>query len=210
VTTQPIDPQPVTLAGTHVRLEPPSLAHVDDLFAASQSPEIWEWWISPAPQTRDEMRAEIEKCIASTEKGERVWFVIIRREDNRAIGMTSFLNIQRHDRGLEIGGTWLTPSAWRTPINTECKYLLLRHAFEELGCARVQLKTDERNTRSRDAIERLGAQPEGVLRKYQMLDSGYLRNTAMYSIVDTEWFEVKKRLEGFLNRTADEGRRTEK
>jgi len=200
VTTQSINPQPITLEGKHVRLEPPALKHADDLFAASQFPEIWEWWLSPPPQTRDEMCAEIEKCIASAAKGERVWFVTIRRKDNRAVGITSYLNIQRRDRGLEIGGTWLTPSAWRTPINTECKYLLLKHAFEELGCVRVQLKTDERNTRSRNAIERLGAKPEGILRKYQMLDSGYVRNTAMYSILDSEWTGVKERLERLLEK----------
>lgn len=199
MTTQPINPQSITLEGKDVRLEPPALKHADEIFAASQFPEIWEWWLSPPPQSREEIRAEIENCIASAARGERVWFVTIRREDNRAVGMTSFLNIQRHDRGLEIGGTWLTPSAWRTPINTECKYLLLQHAFEVLGCARVQLKTDERNTRSRKAIERLGAKPEGILRKYQMLDTGYVRNTAIYSIIDSEWDEVKKRLEGLLN-----------
>ena len=115
--------------------------------------------------------------------------------------MTSYLDIRRNDRGLEIGSTWLTPPVWRTPINTECKYLLLRHAFEELGCVRVQLKTDERNARSRKAIERLGAKPEGILRKYQMLDNGYPRNTAIYSIVDSEWVEVKTRLEKLLDGT---------
>lgn len=198
MTTQPIDPKPITLEGKYVRLEPPALSHTDDLFAASQFPEIWEWWLSFGPQTRGEIQTSLEQSIASAAKGERVWFTTIRREDNRAVGVTSYLNIQRHDRGLEIGGTWLTPPAWRTPINTECKYLLLKHAIEDLGCVRVQLKTDERNLRSRNAIERLGAKPEGILRKYQMQDCGFVRNTAIYSIIDTEWLEVKKRLEGFL------------
>jgi RimJ/RimL family protein N-acetyltransferase len=190
-----INPVPVTLEGKHVRLEPPSLAQVDDLFAASQFPEIWEWWITPAPQSRAEIKSIVEQCIAGAAKGERVWFTTIRRADNRAVGQTSYLDLRRNDGGLEIGGTWLTPAAWRTPLNTECKYLLLKHAFENLGCVRVQLKTDERNTRSRNAIERLGAKPEGILRRYQSLYNGYVRNTAMYSILDSEWKDVKKRLE---------------
>ncbi|MDE3091124.1 MAG: GNAT family N-acetyltransferase, partial [Chloroflexota bacterium] len=126
---------------------------------------------------------------------------IIRCADNRAVGVTSYLNISHTDRGLEIGGTWLTPEVWRTAINTECKYLLLRHAFETLGCIRVQLKTDERNVRSQRAIERLGAVKEGVLRKYQVTHGGYARNTVMYCIIDTEWAVVKARLEEFLERS---------
>ena len=114
--------------------------------------------------------------------------------------MTSYLNISRVDNGLEIGGTWLTPDVWRTAVNTECKYLLLRHAVETLGCIRVQIKTDERNVRSQRAIERLGAVKEGLLRKYQVTHTGHQRNTVMYSIIDTEWPTVKKRLEGMLNR----------
>ena len=196
--TTPINPQPITLEGKYIRLEPLALVHAEDLFTASQFPEIWEWWLTPPPETIDAMRAEIEHCIGSATKGDRVWFATIRRQDGQAVGMTSYLDIRRNDRGLEIGGTWLTPSVWQTPINTECKYLLLRHAFEELGCVRVQLKTDERNVRSRKAIERLGAKPEGILRKYQMLHTGFARNTAIYSIVESEWTEVKKRLEGFL------------
>lgn len=194
---------PITLEGTHVRLEPLVQKHTDDLFQAAQYPEIWELMIAPQPKTREEMRDSIAQCMQSVAKGERVWFAIIRCADHRAVGMTSYMDIHRVDRGLEIGGTWLTPSVWRTPINTECKYLLLRHAFETLGCIRVQLKTDERNIRSQRAIERLGAVKEGVLRKYQIVHDGYQRDTVMYSIVDTEWPAVKKRLEEFLNQTKD-------
>ncbi|MCI0477369.1 MAG: GNAT family N-acetyltransferase, partial [Anaerolineales bacterium] len=140
----------------------------------------------------------IEQAQAQIESGTQIWFAIVRRGDNRAVGVTSYMNITRKDRGLEIGGTWLAPEVWRTPINTECKYLLLRHAFETLGCVRVQLKTDERNVRSRRAIERLGAVQEGMLRKYQIRYDGYQRNTVMYSILDTEWRGVKERLEEFL------------
>lgn len=189
---------PVTLEGVQVRLEPLAQKHAEDLFRASMYHEVWELMLAPGPKTVQEMRDSIEQCTESVVAGERVWFTAIRRSDNRAVGMTSYLDIHRRDRGLEIGGTWLTPPVWRTAINTECKYLLLRHAFEVLGCLRVQLKTDERNLRSQRAIERLGATKEGILRKYQMTHTGYSRNTVMYSIIDTEWLAVKARLEGFL------------
>ncbi len=193
-----MNPIPVTLEGTHVRLEPLARAHADDLFAAAQFDEIWEYFLQPRPATREQMRAWVDSALAQVAAGAQVWFAILHRADACAIGVTAYLNIARGDHTLEIGGTWLTPAAWRTPINTECKYLLLRHAFENLGCRRVQLKTDERNTRSRRAIERLGAVPEGILRKYQARFDGYQRNTAMYSIIDTEWQTVRARLEKFL------------
>ncbi len=195
-----IDPRPTILEGTHVRLEPLALKHADDLFAGSRDTEIWKLLISAPIQTLEEMRAWIEKAEKQTAAGTQVWFAAIRRADNRAVGVTSYLNISHADRGLEIGGTWLSSDVWRTAVNTECKYLLLRHAFETLGCIRVQLKTDERNVRSQRAIERLGAVREGVLRKYQVTHSGYQRNTVMYSILDTEWLAVKQRLEEFLKR----------
>ena len=197
----PINPIPITLTGTHVRLEPLAPKHADDLFAASRHPEIWELLVAAPIQTLDEMRAWIEKAEQQTAAGTNIWFATIRRADNRAVGVTSYLNISRVDSGLEIGGTWLTPEVWRTAINTECKYLLLRHAFESLGCIRVQIKTDERNVRSQRAIERLGAVKEGTLRKYQVTYTGHQRNTVLYSIIDTEWLAVKERLEGFLERS---------
>ncbi len=190
---------PVTLEGAHIRLEPLAQKHADDLFRASQYAEIWELMLAPQPKILQEMRDLIEQCMQSVAAGEKVWFAIVRCADNRAVGMTSYMDIHRRDRGMEIGGTWLTPPVWRTPINTECKYLLLRHAFEVLGCIRVQLKTDERNVRSQRAIERLGAVKEGVLRKYQIAHTGYQRNTVMYSIIDSEWPAVKMKLEGFLS-----------
>ncbi len=191
---------PLTLEGAHVRLEPLALKHADDLFAASRSPEIWELLIAAPIQTPDEMRAWIDKAEKQTAAVTNIWFAIIHRANNRAVGVTSYLNISPADRGLEVGGTWLTPEVWRTAINTECKYLLLRHAFETLGCIRVQLKTDERNVRSQRAIERLGAVKEGTLRKYQVTHSGYQRDTVMYSIIDTEWSAVKARLEEKLKK----------
>ncbi len=195
-----IDPRPTILEGTPVRPAPRALTPADDVGAGAPDPEIWKLLISAPIQTLEEMRAWIEKAEKQTAAGTQVWFAAIRRADNRAVGVTSYLNISHADRGLEIGGTWLSSDVWRTAVNTECKYLLLRHAFETLGCIRVQLKTDERNVRSQRAIERLGAVREGVLRKYQVTHSGYQRNTVMYSILDTEWLAVKQRLEEFLKR----------
>ncbi len=192
---------PLTLEGAHVRLVPPDLKYADDLVDAAKPNEIWEFIATSPGLTREEMRTWLEEAIAETYEGTRIWFIIVRKSDERAIGATSFMDIHRRDRGLEIGGTWLTTSAWRTPINTECKYLLLRHAFETLGCLRVQLKTDARNLRSQKAIERLGAVKEGVLRKHMITRTGYIRDTVMYSIIDTEWQAVKARLENILAQT---------
>lgn len=186
---------PITLEGNHVRLEPLALAHAHDLFEMSRYAEIWEYMIGARPQTIEEMQAWIDTALKQTATGTNIWFAIVRRSDNRAVGVTSYLNISHADRGLEIGGTWLSPEVWRTAINSECKYLLLRHAFETLGCIRVQLKTDERNLRSQNAIARLGAVREGILRKYQVTHSGHQRNTVMFSIIDSEWPGVKLKLE---------------
>jgi RimJ/RimL family protein N-acetyltransferase len=126
--------------------------------------------------------------------------VAIHLESGRVAGATRYLNIVPQDRGLEIGGTWYGPEFQRTVVNTECKYLLLSHAFERLGCIRVQLKTDLRNERSQRAIERIGAVKEGVLRNHMILPDGRIRHSVFYSILDTEWPEVKNRLEGMLER----------
>ena len=190
---------PLTLEGSHIRLEPLALKHADDLLVAAQPDEIWEWLVATKPKTREAMREWIQRAEHDIAARTQIWFAIIRRADNRAVGVTSYMDIRPKDRGLEIGGTWLTPEVWRTPINTECKYLLLRHAFEALGCIRVQLKTDARNIRSQRAIERLGAVKEGVLRKQMILHDGHQRDTVMYSIIDTEWSAVKARLEEKLS-----------
>jgi N-acetyltransferase len=198
MTTEIFNVSAVTLEGTHIRLVPPDLKYVDDLVEAAKPNEIWEFIATAPGQSREEMQAWMGEAIVETQSGTRIWFFVIRKRDNRAIGATSYMDIQRKNRGLEIGGTWITPSAWRTPINTESKYLLLRHAFETLGCLRVQLKTDVRNVRSQQAIERIGAVKEGVLRKHMLTRIGYIRDTVMYSIIDTEWHVVKARLERFL------------
>jgi N-acetyltransferase len=189
----------VTLEGKHIRLVPLDFKYEDELLAAAQPNEIWDFIATKPGQTREQMHAWITSAIQQTETGERIWFVIVRNSDGCALGTTSYMDIHRKDRGVEIGGTWLAPQVWRTAINTECKYLLLKHAFETLRCIRVQLKTDLRNVRSQRAIERLGAVKEGILRKHMINADGYQRDTVMYSIVDTEWSAVKKRLVEFLN-----------
>lgn len=186
---------PVTLEGSFVRLEIPGQKHVPDLVAAGSAPEIWEYMPFGPFKTQNEMRAWILRLLERMEEGQSVPFVIVRKNDRRSVGMTSYLDIQRGNRGLEIGGTWLAPEAWRTAINSECKFLLLRHAFEVAGAVRVQLKTDLRNVHSQRAIERLGAVKEGILRKHMATRGGMIRDTVMYSIIDSEWHAVKARLE---------------
>jgi RimJ/RimL family protein N-acetyltransferase len=125
-------------------------------------------------------------------------FVIIDKESQKIVGSTRFYDISVPNKGLEIGSTWLTPAMWRTSVNTECKYLLLKHCFETIGTIRVQFKTDSRNIRSQRAIERLGAVKEGVLRNHMILPDDYVRDSVYYSIIDREWPVVKLRLERFI------------
>jgi RimJ/RimL family protein N-acetyltransferase len=190
--------RPVTLQGRYARLEPPSEKHVADLLVAGESADIWPYMLFGPLNGSAEWSALIRTLLERMNKGEIIPFVTVRLSDARAVGMTSYLNIARADYGLEIGSTWLMPEARRTAINTECKHLLLRHAFETLHCIRVQLKTDSRNVTSQRAIERLGAVKEGVLRSHMIVKDGYRRDTVMYSILDTEWPAVKARLEKML------------
>lgn len=189
-----LDVKPVTLEGTHVRLEPLRLAHAEGLRAAGSYDQIWTY-----TSTRmDDPVTYIEAAIRNERLGTELPFAIVERSSGRVIGSTRFLGISQADRGLEIGSTWLTPSVWKTSVNTECKYLLLRHCFEELGCIRVQLKTDSRNENSQRAIKRIGAVHEGVLRNHAIVQNGYVRDTVMFSIIDREWPAVKNRLELLL------------
>jgi RimJ/RimL family protein N-acetyltransferase len=191
---------PVTLEGSVVRLELARDEHIPGILAAGQNEAIWEFLPFGPYRTGDEWRELLHAWLQQMEQGKSIPFVIVRKNDGRVLGMTSYMSIAPTDHGLEIGGTWLTPEVWRSAINTECKYLLLRHAFEELGCIRVQLKTDARNIRSQQAIERLGAVKEGVLRKQMITRGGYQRDSVMYSIIDSEWPQVKARLEEYMKR----------
>ncbi len=193
--------EPVTLTGRQVRLEPLSQAHADDLLAAGGDAEVWVYMPRHAFVSLADVREWIGWSQEQAAKGADCPFAIINLGTGKAVGSTRYMDIVPADRRLEIGWTWLARDQWRTPVNTECKYLLLRHAFETLGCLRAQLKTDLRNTRSQQAIERLGAMKEGVLRKHVILKlkDNYQRSSVMYSIIDTEWPAVKARLEAKMN-----------
>lgn len=190
--------KPVTLEGSEVRLEPLSVAHADALAVAGNEPELWAYFACGPVIGRAAMRAWIEERLAQDAKGGSLGFAIIARQTGAPVGSTSYLDISSVDRRLEIGSTWLAADVRRTGINTECKYLLLRHAFETLGTNRVQLKTDARNVRSQTAIARIGAKHEGVLRAHIVMADGYLRDTVMFSIIAPEWPAVKARLEQMM------------
>jgi RimJ/RimL family protein N-acetyltransferase len=189
-------PKPTTtLQGRHVQLQPLGSAHAADLLAAGADPEVWQYQTQPQPKNLAHVQAFIDSAEHDRARGLSVAFAIIDARSGKAVGTTRFLDIRPRDRGIEIGSTWLSSDHWRTPINTECKYLLLRHAFETLSALRVQLKTDERNQRSRAAIMRIGASFEGILRCDRLLWNGFIRSSAYYSIVHNEWPSVRTKLE---------------
>ncbi len=189
--------EPVTLRGRHVTLEPLDERHAPGLYEATQDEEVCRYLAWPPPAALDATRAMIRDAQDLMARGQQVAFAQVWNASGAAIGSTRYLDIRPKDRQVEIGSTFLARAFWRTPANTEAKYLLLRHAFESLGCIRVALKTDGRNTRSQAAIERLGAVREGVLRKHMNV-RGYQRDTVYYSILDTEWPAAKARLEARL------------
>ena len=184
--------EPVTLSGQFVRLEPLSKGHAEGLLEAASDPIIWKYLTVRQPTTVSEMESWIETALSQQD---HLPFATIRQDDSKVVGSTRYLDIRPFDKALEIGWTWIATEAQRTPVNTEAKFLMLRHAFEELGAVRVQLKTDAKNERSRNAIERIGAQFEGVFRNYQRYWHGAIRDTAMYSITDAEWPAVRAELE---------------
>lgn len=192
------NPLPVTLEGKAVRLEMLATHHAEDLFLAGRDEGIWRYMPCPPPSNVEDIQAFISEALEAHSKGCEIPFAIIDRATSRAVGSTRYLDIQREHSSLEIGWTWLAKAQQRTRMNTECKYLLLRHAFEELGAIRVQLKTDARNLRSQRAIERLGAKREGTLRRQRRLWDGYVRDTVYYSILHSEWPGLKQRLEALL------------
>ncbi|MFF7338909.1 GNAT family N-acetyltransferase [Streptomyces sp. NPDC008163] len=185
-------PLPVTLTGRHVRVEPLAPGHLDDLFAAGgDDDEVWRWLGGPVPRTRQDMEAALAAMLANASY---VPFAVVHLATGRAIGWTSFLDIDVPHERLEIGSTWYGRAYWRTAVNTETKLLLLTHAFEDLGMGRVQLKTDHLNERSQQAIARLGARHEGVLRRHRRRPDGSWRDTVYFSLLADEWPEAKARL----------------
>jgi RimJ/RimL family protein N-acetyltransferase len=191
--------EPVTLAGRHVTLEPLTLAHVPQLWEAGSFPEIWRF-MPFQPGSESEVQVLVEQALELADAGQMMAFAQRSNADDRVVGSTSYLNPDPGYRRVEIGATWLTPAAQRTGINTEAKHLLLEHAFEQLDCIRVEFKTDARNARSRAALERIGATAEGTLRHHMIMPDGHLRDSTYFSILRTEWPDVRAALEELMSR----------
>jgi N-acetyltransferase len=190
---------PVTMEGRYIRLVPMLRGHIEPLATAGKDPEIWQWLVVGYGGNADAMSRIVELLLARQSEGTDLCFTVLLKPDDRPVGMTRYLNIDRPNRNVEVGGTWYARELWRTPVNTDSKLLMLTNAFEAEGCERVQLKTDVRNIRSQRAIERLGAQREGVLRQHMLRPDGTFRDSVMYSILrSTEWPGVRERLESTL------------
>ncbi|KGR74256.1 GNAT family N-acetyltransferase [Ureibacillus sinduriensis] len=175
-----------------VRLRPIQEEDVEGILNAANDPGIWEH-MSVSLLTKEAVQNYVEKAIKERTANQSYTFVIVKSETNEIIGSTSFLDIAENHKRVEIGSTWLAPKYWRTDINTNCKYLLLKYCFEELELNRVQIKTGHENIRSQKAIERLGATKEGILRNHMIRKEGKIRHTVMYSIIKEEWPEIKER-----------------
>lgn len=191
-------PQPFVLSGERLELLPIGMEFLQPLCEAVADGELWRLWYTFIP-TPDAMAMWIEKALEENRQGLSLPFVVKRKVDNRIVGSTRYMNIEKGIRRLEIGTTWYSKSAQRSFVNTECKYLLLRHAFENLACRAVEFRTHRLNEQSRRAIERLGAREDGILRNHRMMANGTIRDTAVYSILDTEWEGVKSNLLFRLN-----------
>jgi N-acetyltransferase len=191
---------PITLEGSVVRLEPIRREHADLFWQVAQDDleDIFRW-IPYAMKTPQDFEQVVDKALQEQERGESAVFATVERSSGRAIGSTRFMNIDRVNRRVEIGSTWIAPTWQRSAVNTEAKYLMLRHAFETWGCIRVELKTDGLNQKSRNAILRIGAKEEGTLRRHLLTWTGRVRDTVYFSILDDEWPEVKKKLEDMLH-----------
>ena len=195
-----LEVKPVVLKGRYVRLVPMTVEHIPELAEIGVGQDFWDFMVYGRMDTEADMRGWVKEILTRAEKGTDLPFVAIHLETGRVAGATRYLNIMPNDKGLEVGGTWYGLDFQRTAVNTECKYLLLTHAFETLGCIRVQIKTDSLNLRSQKAIERIGAVKEGVLRNHMILPNGRIRHSVFYSILDSEWAGVKVRLEDLLGR----------
>jgi N-acetyltransferase len=191
---------PLTVEGAVVRLEPVRREHAPQFWEVAKNDldDIFRW-IPYSMTTLEDFQKLIDKAFDEQERGESVVFATVERKSGRAIGSTRFMNIDRVNRRVEIGSTWIAPAWQRTPVNTEAKYLMLRHAFEVWGCMRVELKTDALNQKSRNAILRIGAKEEGTLRRHLLTWTGRVRDTVYFSILDHEWAEVKAKLEARMS-----------
>lgn len=193
--------RPVTLEGRAVTLVPMQHEHFDALVGLALGQGLFRWYPWPL-ESEAELREFFARCLRWRDEGSWLPFVTLERESGRPVGSTSFLAIDRHHRRLEIGSTWLAPAWQRTACNTEAKYLQLRHAFEDLGCIRVEFKTDSLNERSRAALLRIGATEEGTFRNHMVCPGPRIRHSVYYSVIDADWPDVKRRLEAMLARSS--------
>jgi RimJ/RimL family protein N-acetyltransferase len=198
MTADEMQVDPVVLEGVHVRLEPLSRKHIAGLCEVGLEEQLWRWIPTPV-RTADDMAAYVELALKEQANGMSLPFAQIEKATGRLIGSTRYMNIDRVHHRVEIGCTWIGREWQRTAANTEAKYFLLRHAFETLGCMRVELKTDSLNDKSRAAILRIGAMEEGIFRNHMITSTGRIRHTVYFSVIDSEWPEVKSRLERKLN-----------
>ena len=191
-------PEPVTLRGRHATLEPLSRAHNDAMIESAKDGELWELWYTSVPRSEG-MMLEIDRRLDLRIQGSMLPFAVLDK-DGEPVGMTTYMNIDADNRRVEIGSTWYARRAQRTALNTECKFMLMAHAFETLNCVAVEFRTSFFNHNSRRAIERLGAKLDGVLRNHQHHTDGSLRDTCVYSIIQSEWPTVKTHLTFQLER----------
>jgi RimJ/RimL family protein N-acetyltransferase len=194
----PITLQPVTLTGTHATLAPLATAHAEALSEAARDGELWRLWYTSVPPPEDMVR-EIDRRLSLFSAGSMLPFTVLDPAGT-PVGMTTFMNVDALNHRVEIGSTWYAARVQRTALNTECKLLLLAHAFEQLQCIAVELRTHILNTRSRRAIERIGAKLDGTLRNHARMPNGTLRDTVVYSIIESEWPTVRAHLRWQLER----------
>jgi RimJ/RimL family protein N-acetyltransferase len=198
--------EPITLEGQHVRLEPLAESHHAALCEVGLDPDLWQWIPWPVT-TPEKMASYIRLALDWQAAGTALPFVTVDRASNKVVGSTRYMNIDKPNRRVEIGSTWIAKPWQRTLVNTEAKYLMLRHAFETLGCIRVELKTDSLNRRSRNAILRIGGREEGTFRNHMTTWNGRLRHSVYFSIVDSEWAQVKADLDTKLEGQPEDAQR---
>jgi len=195
----PFNPAPVKLSSEQVLIRPLTVEDAQGFYLAGQAKELWQWVFPNRCESLDRAKSWIEESLAFQDKGLHVPFVIVDRASGKIIGSTRYCSIRPADRNIEIGFTFISPEFQRTHVNTQAKYLLLKNAFENLGAIRVELRTHEKNRKSRNAILRIGAKFEAVLRNSRILPDGSIRNTALFSITEQEWPEVKAELESKIH-----------
>ena len=186
-------PTAITLTGDHISLLAMDFQHLEGLQEVGKDGQLWKLWYTFIP-TPEGMEAWIKKALQEKSEGVSLPFVIQRKSDNRIVGSTRYMNIEKDVRRLEIGTTWYAKSVQRSPVNTECKLLLMQHAFENLKCLAIEFRTHRFNERSRNAIMRLGAQQDGILRSHRISSNGTVRDTVVYSVIENEWGNVKSNL----------------